>query len=119
MEVPFRFENSEAVRTRYCEAESRKNLKLAVEAVIREVETKVLYTYKTSISMDYTQFRRKLGETKIGLPDGSTPMLVIPSVLDEFMLVLKESFPDSVIEVVEDGKRELLKIDWSTCKLED
>jgi hypothetical protein len=40
-------------------------------------------------------------------------MLVIPSVLDEFMLVLKESFPESLIEVVEDGKRELLKIDWT------
>ena len=37
----------------------------------------------------------------------------LASALDEFMLVLKESFPESRIEVIQDGKRELLSIDWT------
>ena len=113
MELPFTVDKSEEVRTRYCDAEARKNLKNAVETVVREVETKVLYTFETKMTMDYTQFRRKLGETSIGMPNGSTPMLVIPAILDEFMLVLKESFPESRIEVIQVGKRELLSIDWT------
>lgn len=113
MELPFTFDKTEKVRAQYCDAEARKNLKSAVETVARHVETKVLYTFETKMTMDYTQFRRKLGETSIGMPNGSTPMLVIPSVLDEFMLVLKESFPESRIEVTQDGKRELLSIDWT------
>jgi hypothetical protein len=122
MKLPFTAEQTEQVRKDYCERISRENLKKALEAVLREVETAVLFTNETKRSMDFTNIIQKyhIDEHETGLPDGSTPMLVFPSVREELLTKIREGFPTSVItfekrkpEWTGAKEREFLTIDWT------
>lgn len=122
MKLPFTFEQTEQVRKDYCEKISQQNLAKALEAVLREVETAVLFTNETKREMDFTNIAQKysIDEHKSGLSDGSTPMLVYPSVREELLTKIREGFPTSVVtltmrapQFVGGKEREWLTIDWT------
>lgn len=122
MKLPFTFEQTEEVRKAHCAARVQENLKKALEAVLREVETKVLFTNETKVEMDFSNIVQKynINEHKSGMPDGSTPVLVFPSVREELLAKIREGFPTSVItfekrapHFVGGKEREFLVIDWT------
>ena len=112
MKLPFTFEQTEEVRKAHCAERQQDNLKKALEAVLREVETAVLFTNETKREMDFTNIAQKyhIDEHKSGLPDGTTPMLVFPSVREELLTKIREGFPTSVVTL------EMRPAQWKGCK---
>lgn len=122
MKLPFTFEQTEEVRAAHCARVTQGNLARALEAVLTAVETKVLFTNETKVEMDFTNIAQKynIGAYKSGMPDGSTPMLVFPSVREELIAKIREGFPTSVVTLEmrpsewKGGKdKEWLTIDWT------
>lgn len=122
MKLPFTFEQTEQVRVAHCARVAEGNLAKALEAVLREVETKVLFTNETTTSFDFTSIAQKysIDEYKSGMPDGSTPMLVFPSVREALLAKIREAFPTSTITFAKktpewkgSKEREWLTIDWT------
>ena len=122
MKLPFTFEQTEEIRVAHCARVAQGNLKNALEAVVREVETKVLFTNETKCEMDFANIVQKynIDEYKSGMPDGSTPMLVFPSVREALISAIRNGFPNSTITFSKKTpewkgakEREYLTIDWT------
>ena len=129
MKLPFTFEQTEEIRKAHCAARQQDNLKKALEAVIREVETKVLFTNETKVEIDFTNIAQKyhIDAHLTGMPDGSTPILEFPSVRKQLIIQIIDGFPTSEVAFTirepewKGGKeREYLTIDWTPpLKLEE
>ncbi len=121
MKLPFTFEQTAEVRAAYCAAEAQKNLAKALEAVLREVETKVLFTNETVVTMNFSEICKRYNVNGAGYKrekETEEYMKVAP-VYDELVAKIKAGFPTSVVtlekktEYVWAGEKEFLTIDWT------